>query len=119
MNSDPEPAAEPPCASPEPETCNLEPATVTLTHRANGKIARLPKPLRDQINHWLVDGLSYATLFRLRKVVVLPLQPPFSRIQRISRLLLSSLWFQLRHAVYLRSLLFNLQPSIAPVTISR
>src|SRR5438105_8424368 len=27
--------------------------------RANGKVARLPKPLRDQINHWLLDGISY------------------------------------------------------------
>ncbi len=30
-----------------------------LPHRGNGKVARLPKPLRDQINHWLTDGVSY------------------------------------------------------------
>ena len=28
-------------------------------NRGNGKIARLPKTVRDQINNWLMDGLSY------------------------------------------------------------
>jgi hypothetical protein len=28
-------------------------------YRGNGKVARLPKHLRDQINHGLLDGLSY------------------------------------------------------------
>src|SRR5882724_40972 len=27
--------------------------------RANGKVARLAKPIRDQINDWLLDGISY------------------------------------------------------------
>jgi hypothetical protein len=42
----------------EPETCNLHPETFG-EHRGNGKVARLPKPIRDQINHWLLTGLSY------------------------------------------------------------
>jgi len=33
--------------------------TPLFDYRSNGKVARLPKHLRDQVNHWLVDGLSY------------------------------------------------------------
>jgi hypothetical protein len=33
-----------------------------LDHRGNGKVARLPKAIRDQINHWLLDGLSYTDI---------------------------------------------------------
>ena len=32
--------------------------------RANGKIARLPKTIRDQINHWLLDGVSYPDIIQ-------------------------------------------------------
>jgi hypothetical protein len=32
--------------------------------RANGKIARLPKPVRDQISHWLLDGVSYPDIIQ-------------------------------------------------------
>jgi len=32
------------------------------THRGNGKIARLPKAVRDQINQMLLDGVPYAKI---------------------------------------------------------
>src|SRR5258705_5720663 len=32
--------------------------------RSNGKIARLSKTIRDQINHWLEDGVSYPEIIR-------------------------------------------------------
>ena len=32
--------------------------TPLFDYRGNGKVARLPKHLRDQINHSLADGLS-------------------------------------------------------------
>src|SRR6267142_3890207 len=28
-------------------------------YRGNGKVARLPKSVRDQINNWMLDGVSY------------------------------------------------------------
>lgn len=42
---------------PQPETESLAPAT--YTHRGKGRIARLPKALRDQVNCWILDGVSY------------------------------------------------------------
>jgi len=33
--------------------------TPLFDYRGNGKVARLPKNIRDQVNHWLVDGLTY------------------------------------------------------------
>ena len=54
----PEPA---PCnESSEPSTSNLQLET-RFAYRANGKVARLSKPVRDQINHWLLDGVSIPT----------------------------------------------------------
>jgi len=31
-------------------------------HRRNGKVAKKPKAVRDQINHWLTDGLTYSSI---------------------------------------------------------
>ena len=60
MNSNDRPTTcvENPALLPEPATPNLESPT-PFAYRGNGKIARLPKPIRDQINHWMLDGLSY------------------------------------------------------------
>jgi len=46
---------------PTPEPKTSDPLTPFL-HRGNGKVARLPKPLRDQVNHGLADGLSYPNI---------------------------------------------------------
>src|SRR5690349_8008048 len=46
-----------------PSPCNSQPAAI-FPHRGHGKVARLPKPVRDQINHWLVDGLSYPQIIQ-------------------------------------------------------
>ena len=40
-----------PAPSPEPNSL--------FDYRGNGKVARLPRKIRDQINQWLLDGLSY------------------------------------------------------------
>ena len=56
-------APESPVPSPEPLTCNLQPAA-PFAYRGNGKVARLPRPLRDQINLWLLDGLSYPDIIQ-------------------------------------------------------
>ena len=32
--------------------------------RANGKVARLPKALRDQINQWILDGVTYPDIIQ-------------------------------------------------------
>ena len=43
------------------------PATPLLASghgRANGKVARLHKPIRDQINHWILDGVSYPDIIQ-------------------------------------------------------
>ncbi len=42
-----------------PGTPTAEPA---WSHRRNGKIARLPKTVRDQINQMLLDGVPYAKI---------------------------------------------------------
>ena len=62
---------------PEPQTLNLANATETgappdnapeaLIHferRGNGKIARLPKPIRDQVNQMILDGLTYPEIIQ-------------------------------------------------------
>jgi len=37
-------------------------ALLHFEHRGNGKVARLPKPVRDQVNQMLLNGLSYAAI---------------------------------------------------------
>ena len=57
MNTTPEPPELPPNST-DPNA----PHFLTLASdqgRANGKVARLPKASRDQINQWLLDGLPY------------------------------------------------------------
>src|ERR1051326_8515469 len=39
-----------------------EPIAEESEHRGNGKVARLPKVLRDQVNHMLDDGFSYKAI---------------------------------------------------------
>src|SRR5260370_1401254 len=48
--------AEPADSGPQPES--------QTPGRANGKVARLPKSIRDQINHWLLDGISYPDIIK-------------------------------------------------------
>jgi hypothetical protein len=57
MNSQPE-ILNP--ATPERQIQTPSEDLLTFQHRGNGKVARLPKPIRDQINQMLLDGLSYA-----------------------------------------------------------
>ena len=52
-----------------PLTQNDSPATpaenlLTFQHRGNGKIARLPKVVRDQVNQMLLDGVPYADIIQ-------------------------------------------------------
>ena len=49
--------------TPTPQTPAPEPAA-PFAHRGNGKVARLPKPIRDQVNQWLLDGLSYPDIIQ-------------------------------------------------------
>jgi len=35
------------------------PHPVVGAYRGNGNVARLPKSVRDQINNWMLDGVSY------------------------------------------------------------
>jgi hypothetical protein len=51
-----------PSDAPLPEA--PQPPGASRGGRANGKIARLPKPIRDQINHWLLDGVSYPDIIQ-------------------------------------------------------
>jgi len=58
--------------NPQPEILNLatqndQPASptadlLTFQHRGNGKVARLPKAIRDQLNQMLLDGLTYSEI---------------------------------------------------------
>ena len=50
--------------SPQPATCNSQPPTSFAHGRPNGKIARLPKPVRDHINHWLLDEVAYPDIIQ-------------------------------------------------------
>src|SRR5712672_1708108 len=50
----------PPPAS-EAETHPTQPTTA-CAHRGNGNVARLPQSVRDQINHWMLDGVPYADI---------------------------------------------------------
>jgi len=38
--------------------------------RATGKIARLPKSLRDQVNQWILDGVTYPDIIQRLGIVV-------------------------------------------------
>ncbi|HWX21140.1 MAG TPA: hypothetical protein VN578_14670 [Candidatus Binatia bacterium] len=59
MNSDtPIPTSENPPPTPQPSTCGTPPLT-PFNFRGNGKVSRLPKSIRDQINQWMLDGVSY------------------------------------------------------------
>jgi hypothetical protein len=49
---------------PESAPTTANPILGTGLSRANGKIARLPKPIRDQINHWMLDGVSYPDIIQ-------------------------------------------------------
>src|SRR5882672_1462216 len=60
--------------NPSPQILDLNTATIqTATaaespphfeHRGNGKIARLPKIIRDQINNWILDGVTYPDIIQ-------------------------------------------------------
>jgi hypothetical protein len=45
--------------SPEPSTSESPTPVSDFSHRGNGKISHLPKALRDQINNWILDGITY------------------------------------------------------------
>src|SRR2546427_6199518 len=52
-------------AASEPSNINSPSRTTAQSvSRANGKIARLPKSIRDQINNWILDGLSYPDIIK-------------------------------------------------------
>ncbi len=51
-----------PTPSPEPDASPDAPPQ--FDHRGNGKIARLPKLIRDQVNNWLLDGLTYPDIIQ-------------------------------------------------------
>src|SRR5438105_1825612 len=46
------------------ETQNGSQRETPFPHRGNGKIARLPKPIRDQVNQWILDGLPYPQIIK-------------------------------------------------------
>ena len=54
------PADSPPEPAPQPASAKES----GHDGRANGKVARLPKAVRDQINHWLLDGVSYPDIIQ-------------------------------------------------------
>lgn len=39
-------------------------------YRGNGKVARLPRNIRDQTNQWLLDGLSYPEVIERRAIIL-------------------------------------------------
>ena len=47
----------------EPSTANLQPSTFGA-YRGNGKVACLPKAVRDQICNWMLDGLFYPDIIQ-------------------------------------------------------
>ena len=51
-------------APPDPSLCDLPQPASAFQYRGNGKIARLPKSLRDQINLWMRDRLSYPDIIQ-------------------------------------------------------
>src|ERR1043166_4214942 len=57
MNPETQPAPDPSIV-PEPNADDSS-SKSTGHARANGKIARLPKTARDQINRWILDGVTY------------------------------------------------------------
>lgn len=60
--------------NPSPQILDLDTATIQTAspaespphfeHRGNGKIARLPKTIRDQINNWILDGVTYPDIIQ-------------------------------------------------------
>ena len=68
MNSDESPIQEPTSHVPPGLKSKIDEnqnsKTIDSAYRGNGNVARLPKPLRDQINHWLLDGVSYPDIIR-------------------------------------------------------
>jgi len=63
MHSDP-PLPNPDAASqPDPKTPIPEAAS-PFEYRGNGRIARLPKHLRDQVNTLMRDGVSYPDIIQ-------------------------------------------------------
>jgi hypothetical protein len=77
------PAPESPTTSTPPDITILPPAE--SEHRGNGKIARLPKVLRDQVNRMLDDGVPYKTIIeKLQQSTDPPLPYKFLEIN-ISR----------------------------------
>jgi hypothetical protein len=60
----PENDAPPPNPIPETEPTSPRLSGACRDNRPNGKIARLPKTVRDQINHWLLDGVSYPDIIQ-------------------------------------------------------
>jgi hypothetical protein len=63
MTSNPQHNPESSVPPSEPSDSNLQPSTFA-DYRGNGKVARLPKPLRDQINQWVLDGASYPDIIQ-------------------------------------------------------
>src|SRR2546427_9377050 len=58
----PQPASSTLDSRPETQDCpvlNLPSSTEASHHRRNGNVARLPKPVRDQLNEMLLDGIPY------------------------------------------------------------
>src|SRR5205809_4248008 len=45
-----------------PSAPNLEPETLNLKPSRNGKIARLPHPIREQVNRLLRNGNTYSNI---------------------------------------------------------
>ena len=54
----------PPTTTEPTPAAKQESPTLATAYRGNGKIARLPRPIRDQINHWLADGFSYPDIIK-------------------------------------------------------
>src|SRR6266850_4825504 len=44
---------------PNSQTPELPDPVTACAYRGNGNVARLPKSVRDQINNWMLDGVSY------------------------------------------------------------
>ena len=72
--SNPEHETTRPDSSPAPEEAKKK------EHRGHGKIAQLPKPLRDQINAMLDDGFSYPRIIQKLKHAQPPLPYPISEM---------------------------------------
>jgi hypothetical protein len=64
MNTEPQITALPLEQNEVAATDAFDPQPPSYTHRGNGKIARLPKTVRDQINNWILDGVPYPEIIQ-------------------------------------------------------